>query len=595
MFSYLDPAAVGRARRFMTAALATALVSALVLLAGPTAVSAHGATRTITGTLSKRGYTVIALGYNGKAVISASRRFRIKAPDSRVTLQLRDAHGKYAGPVIVAGGGPKVIEGVRAGAALGMIEVLSGYAKTVRALGARWLDRGRWAQAHRGLPLGNGRNFGLARSTIHNGPSGPGGDTSRTGVPNALSIDPAGDGVIAALRPSRGLAADLAAAAPTGPSAPTGPTGPTGPSGPTGPPTGPTGPPSGPMPPPSGSGSGPSGFSFFSQIFLDLGQTLNADAAGVTTADIDAMLPQFLNIVGTNVPQGDSVALDCGGLTYCSAGGTGQLTASNSPNPTFVPFPSCCDPSGDGFGNLRGPDAVGLGRDNHQNNWAFLYPRATSSQIGSGDAFVLRVTSGGALTESPVSLGFVFNTVPALESYNDLVGDSGTISYPAAAGSPGTQNNPIPVTANSSGDVVLVMRLWRPQRKGIPGAGEPTFMDIGHLLYTIDATNLAQNVAAGASSLGTSSVCSAESLGTRDPALSVSGSGTGLGYVVDRTADQPANPANLIGFGVNLTRCLTDAGAPGFPVGAQGAIGLKAQAPNSGDHAVQNIWVKRVR
>jgi hypothetical protein len=65
--------------------------------------------------------------------------------------------------------------------------------------------------------------------------------------------------------------------------------------------------------------------------------------------------------------------------------------------------------------------------------------------------------------------------------------------------------------------------------------------------------------------------------------------------VVDNSADQPANSANLLIFTVDLTKCLADAGAPGFPVGAQGALGLKAQAPSSGDHAVQNIWVKRVK
>jgi hypothetical protein len=583
-FSAMSPPLSVRAGR--AAVWISAFVAAFMLLTPLPAASAHRGSDAITGTLSKRGYTVIVLGYNGKAASSRSQSFRITAPASRVTLQLRDAYGKYAGPVIVGGGGSRVIEGIKPGARLGMIKVLAGYARTARPLAARFLDRGRWAQARRGVPLGNGRNFGLVRSRIHNGPSGPGGDSARSGVPNAFSIDPAGDGVISALKPTDALkltgrlAADVAVFAPP----------------PSGPPTG----------PPSGPPTGPSGFSFFSQIFLDLGQTLNADAAGVTRPEIDAMLSQHLNIVGANVPQGDVVALDCGGLTYCSAGGTGQLltggcaaTCISQPNGTFVPFPSCCDPSSDGFGNLRGPDALGLGSDNHSNNWAFLYPRATSSQIGSGDAFVLRVTSAGALTQIPVTLGFVFDTVPALASYNDGAGDSGTISYPAPSGAPGTESNPIPLAANSTGDVVLSTKFWRPQRKGIPGAGEPTAMDIGHLQYTIDATNLAQNAAGspapGAPSPATASVCSAASLSTSDPSLSVSGGGSGLGFVVDSSADQPANPANLLSFNVDLTKCLTDAGASGFPVGAQGAIGLKAQAPNSGDHAVQNIWVKRVR
>jgi hypothetical protein len=568
-------------------------LAAVVLAAAVPTASAHQGSNAITGTLSKSGYTVIAVGYNGKAAVSRAKRFRIKAPDSRVTLQLRDAHGKYAGPVIVGGSGSRVIEGIKAGAQLGTIKILGGYAKTTRPVAARFLDRGRWAQARGGVPLGNGRNFGLVRSKIHNGPSGRGGDSSRTGVPNGLSIDPDGSGVIDVLKSSGLRAGDMASPllGPTGPTGPTGPSGTIGESGPSGP-AGTTGP-----PPPSGPSGPPStsGFSFFSQIFLDLGQTLNADAAGVTRAEIDAMLPQFLTIVGVNVPTGDVAALDCGGLSYCSSGGTGQLATSNSPNPTLVGFPSCCDPSGDGFGNLRGPDAVGLGVDGYPNNWAFFYPRATASQIGSGDAFVLRVTSAGTLTETPVSLAFVFNTVPALASYDDHAGHSGTITYPAAAGAAGTQSNPIPLAAQPTGDVGMAMTFWRPQRKGIAGAGEPAAMDIGHLRYTIDATSLAQSIA-GPSGLsrGGASTCSAESLGTSDPNLSVSGTGSGQGFVVDSAADQPANAANLLTFKINLTKCLTDAGTSGFPVGAQGAIGLKAQTAGSGDHAVQNIWVKRV-
>jgi hypothetical protein len=537
---------------------------ALALSAGIGAATAAARPSPITGTLSQHGYTVIALGYNGKAATSRSETFRIMAPDSRVTLQLIDSHGKYAGPVIVGGSASRVIEGIKAGAKLGKIKLFKGYAKTARPLASRFLDRGRWAQAHKGVPLGNGRNFGLVRSKIHNGPSGLGGDTSRTGVPNALSIDPRGDGVINALEPTGRPAAHLADVGP---------------------------PPSAPPP-------GPSSFSFFSQIFLDLGQTLNADAGGVTTAEIDAMLPQSLNIVGLNVPQGDVVALDCGGLSYCSAGGTGQLATGMGPKPASVPFPSCCDPNGDGFGNLRGADAVGLGADGQANDWGFFYPSATSEQIGSGDAFVLNVTSGGTVTQLPVSLAFVFNTVPALASYDGGAGDSGAISYPAPSGALGTQFNPIPLSANSSGHVVLSMSFWRPQRKGIPGAGEPAFMDIGHLLYTVDATSLAQGAAGSAAGAGTlrgASVCSAESLSTSDPSLTLTGAGSGFGYVVDSSADQPANFANLLIFTVDLTKCLADAGAPGFPVGAQGALGLKAQAPSSGDHAVQNIWVKRVK
>jgi hypothetical protein len=555
MYSHLGALKSECRRRVSAATLIGALVAAALLLA-TSGAAAHGGKHAITGTLSKSGYTVIVLGYNGKAATSKSRSFKLKAPDAKVTLQLRDSHGKYAGPVIVGGGGSKVIVGFKPGAKLGKIIVLSGYARTAKPLPVKYLDKGRWAQARKGVPIGNGRNFGLVRSKLHNGPSGPGGDTSRTGVPNSLSIDPDGSGVIDALRPAGHLAVDAAAA-------------------------------------PSG---GPSSFSFFSQIFLDLGHTLNVDATGVTRADVDAMLPQFLNIVGVNVPTGDQVSLDCGGLSYCSAGGTGQLQTNPAPNVPKQPFPSCCDPSGDGFGNLRGQDALGLGGDGNPNNWGFFYPSATSSQVGSGDAFLLNVTAGGTVTQIPATLAFVFNTVPALASYDDKTGDSGTIPYPSSATAPGTVGNPIPLAARPSGQVVLTMKFWRPQRRGIAGAGEPQSMDIGHLLYTLDPTGLAQaaaNPGSPPSGHPFAASCSGASLRTTDPNLTITPNGAG-GYAVDSAADQPSDPANLLALDVDLTKCLTDAGAPDFPVGTQGALGLKAQAASSGDHAVQNVYFKRV-
>src|SRR5689334_9720077 len=86
----------------------------------------------ITGKLSKSGYTIIALGYNGKAVSSKSRSFKIVPRDGKVTLQLRDKKGRYAGPVVVGGKGSKVIVGVKAGAKLGTIRIRSGYATAAK-------------------------------------------------------------------------------------------------------------------------------------------------------------------------------------------------------------------------------------------------------------------------------------------------------------------------------------------------------------------------------------------------------------------------------------------------------------------------------
>jgi hypothetical protein len=246
-----------------------------------------------------------------------------------------------------------------------------------------------------------------------------------------------------------------------------------------------------------------------------------------------------------------------------------------------------------GFPVLIGPGAAPL-ETTHGAPEFSLMPRATADQIKTGDTPILRTTTGGVLTQTPQPIDFVFDTVPALASYDDGAGDAGTISYPAAAGAPGTQGNPIPVAAGDSGDVAVKLTFWRPQRKGIAGAGEPAFMDVGHLEYTVDATSLAQAATHFAGTPVNASSCSAASLSTTDPSLSVAAQ-QGDAFVLDSADDQPADPAHQISFTINLNKCVTDGGAPDFPIGTEGMLGLKANAPQSSDHAVQNIWIKRVR
>src|SRR4051794_32404409 len=93
------------------------------------AAPAAGKQKPITGKLSKAGYTVIAVGYDGTASSTNKRSFRIVPHSAKVTLQLRDPHGRYAGPVVVGGKPSSVIVGVKSGARLGSIKVLAGYAK----------------------------------------------------------------------------------------------------------------------------------------------------------------------------------------------------------------------------------------------------------------------------------------------------------------------------------------------------------------------------------------------------------------------------------------------------------------------------------
>src|SRR6185369_9490177 len=154
----------------------------------------------------------------------------------------------------------------------------------------------------------------------------------------------------------------------------------------------------------------PGAFHVFSQLGVKLERSLNANAAQVTDAQIDGLVqgtttaPPFQPIgmfLVFTLPAND-LELDCGGLSYCTSGGSGRIRPPGGfdPGPSF---PSCCDSDGDGSGTMTASQNGPGGPE-----WQ-LYPLATASQIRSGDVFV---TSRG----ETAALNFVFNTTPALVS-----------------------------------------------------------------------------------------------------------------------------------------------------------------------------------
>jgi hypothetical protein len=570
--------------------------------------------------LASAGYTLLAVGYNGKVVASRAQRFRIAAPDARITLQLVDAHGRYAGPVVFATSRGRVITGVKVPVNVGTIDVVPsrGYGRVAHALARRYLDSARWAYAAHGVPIGNGLNLGLVTSAGRGGGGGPGQDASRVGVPNEFDIAVPGTHILKSLAPAslakRAVVAATASnahplargAAAEGP--------PTGGAAFEGPPTGegPKPPPGAPPPPPGGSeGKGPASPSssspWMSQMFLAMNETLNDDAAGVTVAQIDATLQSKLNLKLLNLPTGAStVELNCNGLTFCSLGGTGQAVLEglpqNGPSLSTVPFPSGALDAADGFGELVGPAAPGgvvgaLANGGHEFS---LNPNATSEQIGSGDVVTELVTEGGVTSQLPTTIDFVFNTVPAIASYSDTVGDAGSITYPDSSNL-GTMSNPLKVAAGANGDVTVTFTVYRPQRQGVSGAGEPTFMDIGHLAYELDS---AIAPAPGSTTVGSTVApqCPASSYSNPSPTLSLENGGSGEhspppgdGAMVDSAEDAPANPANTISFTVDLTQCLAAKGVTSFAVGQSIQFDLSANSQSSSDHANQTFAVVRVR
>jgi hypothetical protein len=479
------------------------------------AAPAAAKTAPITGTLAKPGYTLVAIGYDGKTTSTKARRFRLRVR-GKVTLHLRSPRGKYAGPVVVGTRGGKAVLGVKAGARLGKVSVKRGYAVSKKPLARRFTDRSRTTTQRRGVPLGNGRNFGLVRSRAK-GSSGAGDDRDRDGVPNALDIDTDGDRVLNPLERGTGTASND-----------------------------------------------------FSQLSLGLDETVNANAAAVTDKQIDAAVRRHLSVVMAQVPPGTE--LDCGGLSYCSGGGTGRVESGR--------FPGAFDTDADGMGTMP-LSAVGEFR---------LLPRAASDVIGSGDTMIERTADGRQL---PGSLAFVFTTVPAVSAWRDGAGNRGAFNYPARAGVPGTARNPALVGPNGGGDYVVTLTVWRPQRRAIESAGEdPGYIDIGRLEYELNVPNVPRSPAPQPGP-GQAPQCPPASLSTSDSRLSVKTVAGGFGRLADSAADRPSKPANKLTFTVNLSECARLRGGS-LQRGDALSVDIAANPanPESHDHANQILWFR---
>jgi hypothetical protein len=141
-------------------------------------------------------YTVVALATDGRTrtIENVRGSFELVPPARTVTLHLLGSTGRYLGPVVVAGRGSRVVVQVRAGARLGTLRVLDGYARPHRRISARRLGGGRRAKARAGVPIGAGV-LGRVRSRAV-GPAGSGRDRDLDGIPGRFDVDDDGDLVL---------------------------------------------------------------------------------------------------------------------------------------------------------------------------------------------------------------------------------------------------------------------------------------------------------------------------------------------------------------------------------------------------------------
>lgn len=545
-------------RSFRLVVATCLLAPCAALAASPPAGAA--APKPITGKLSQPGYTVIALAVNGKArSVRARGSFKLRPPAGIVTLHLRDAGGIYAGPIVVGRKDKRAIVGVRAGAKLGTVEVLEGYARTAKELPGKRVDSARTARARKGVPIGAGV-FGRVRATPKRGVVA--GDLDIDGIPDRLDIDDDGDKVLDKLDRSTRTRA-------------------------------------------SQSPGHQDPFDLASALgAVPLEWTANVNA-GSTDAQIAEVLPQF-GFLSMSAPEGYAAELDCGGSRnpfpppplvggrrYCSYGGTGRV---DLPAPRNV-FPECCDTDGDGHGTLepieQGPDFT---------IW-HLDHGANASEIGTGDEYILRLTRNGQETELTDVHQFVFATTPALESYVDEGGKRTVVPYPVQEGGPGTGGNGFPVRdgPDADEDVEVTVTLWRPQRRPTserecvqpdpPGCMAREWIDVGGLDYTASSRE-------GQAKTKDAGWCTQLDFSSSDDNLVAGFQDPQGGGFRDRAPSGPPGVTNTFTYKLNLSRCLRAFGL-GFAVGQTQAFGFEAFTPIQGegsagvDNASTLVFFKR--
>lgn len=540
------------------------LATAIALLAA--SVPAAAAPKRIAGKLDKPGYTVVALNAGGKAATdrAGQGRFELRPPGQLVTLHLLAKDGTYAGPVVVGSErrGRRAILGVRAGTPLGKVDVRKprGYATVARKLPKRAISAKRRARAKKNAPIGAG-NFGRVLSKRTRG--GLPGDLDFDGIPDPLDIDDDGDLILDEVEGRQPVQAASATADETASSE----------------------------------------FRIASNLAAPAEVTANVNV-GSSNEEIEGVLPEW-GLLHVQIRPGDSSELDCGGspdpanpagwiggLSYCTNGGSGEAARPGDPP---APFPGCCDADGDGYGTLFFVAGSG-GLDQH----FFLDHGATTPQIGSGDVLVQHVATGVPESECPPpegatnpscasfvsTLPFVFATTPALVSYRDTAGHEGTVRYPI--GGPGGSANEFPVGPDpESGDVILRLTFYLPQRRPIPGELCPPpdgrlcdpstdWIDIGGLRIGAGIADF-HDTGAGAGQ------CPSSAFSEDDPATAAVEDDPELEMTPEGFAhvgpDRPASQKTTISYTLNLSSCFM---GPVWEPGKRVGVTFSADANNAG-------------
>lgn len=533
---------------------------ALVAVVATAFAAAPATAATVSGTLtSGKGYTIVVVQGDGKAkkqtITSTKGTFNVTGVTiSGASLNLISATGHYWGPVVLAGSDSKVYETIKGSGnlALGTVKLKTGYAVAVAPKTRYQTGAAYTVKAAKGKPVGASKlgrvKVGDGTSTLA-GYNGSGKDADLDGIPGAFDIDDNGNLILDNVDRSgragkrmmlvRTFGPELRDTCPT-PDQPQ-PTGCT-------PPTAPA------------SGGGPSSatteFKLFSNFKLTDSASINANISTITDLYplIAAAVPTTVTLA-TQVIGGSTATLDCLGNTYCASHTVGSATY---PLVNFAPATY----TGTYLNLVTGPSGD-----------AQISPGAAPAEIGSGNAFIEMVGS----SSYPGTLNFVFNTAPALVSY-DVGSGVQTVSYDASGVSTTGMTQAAPITL-AAGRSSLTVTFWRPQRAAL-STETGTWTDIGGLTYRADTPNKptgsTKNSCVGAYSAATSNGVAVATTATSDG-------------VLDSALDAQANSANTVTWTIDLATCFD------WSLMASGTVfDLDIQAFSAyGDNAARKLVFKK--
>jgi len=506
----------------------------LALLSG--AANLRAQSLALDGTLVQgAGYTVYLVERSGKstaAAVGANGKFSFKkvtrAQLKGASLQMSDATGRYAGPIVLGGAGTKVSttfsgkppRSKSKKMALGKITLQAGYAQlgksAAKMLGGAISKASTKAVA--GKPIGAGQ-LGLvstggtanAKSFVEGMAADAGADDDGDGIPSAFDADDDGDLILD------------------------------------------------PSDPDSAGGDIP-----YTSIVLDFRTSLNSHVrSGLSDAAIDAVvggenvfgLATFISLPQEQRNQATGGYIVCDdALVYCRPNTpTAFFSGVSESSATFRrPWAELLTPAG--FPRMEKINSLGA-------VVASIQPRVGRDQFRPGDVYEAVVTSDTAeITRKTFTIAPYFVSVPALRSYDtgsgEVIVDYNSVS-PTSGDIPGASPSN-PIVLSSSGQ--LAMTFWRPQRAAIR-TDESGYLDWGFLNYGVGVGDIQATCAGLYTNVSGELIADTTPFGTNNSVFF--NQGANPSPYRDSQGDRAASAGNTLTFTVDLKACATRAGGSG--------------------------------